>query len=125
MARVFAVIFMACCVSAVAQDGVPHTFTDGEVIDAQKFNENFAKLKTLEQLRGLVEVIENYCDYPLPQTLPMTINSCVASCPTDKVLTGGGCKAVEGTIKISEPTRTTYICKADYGGPLTAYAVCL
>ena len=121
MARVFAVIFMACCVSAVAQEGVPHTFSDGEVIDAQKFNENFAKLKTLDQLRGLVEIIQEDCvipqnDYP---------QLCVASCPTGKVATGGGCKTTQGSLVFSYPTTNTFVCQMNYFGALSAFATCL
>lgn len=45
MIRLLTAIFLFASFNAVADTEVPHTFQDGEVIDAQKFNEDFDALE--------------------------------------------------------------------------------
>ena len=45
MIRLLTAVFLVASFNAVADTEVPHTFQDGEVIDAQKFNEDFDALE--------------------------------------------------------------------------------
>ena len=113
MIRLLAAVFLFAGFNAAADTEVPHTFQEGEVIDAQKFNEDFNALEAaIDANADSIEAL------PMPPTdcttrqiikwngsawvcstreavfnyLAGPTDFAVAYCPPPKQVTGGSCK---------------------------------
>ena len=110
MIRLLAAVFLFAGFNAAADTEVPHTFQEGEVIDAQKFNEDFNALEAaIDANADSIEAL------PMPPTdcttrqiIKWNGSAWVCSslthvykelsgvegvipCPAGKKVTGGGC----------------------------------